>query len=148
MKTKANVSLLIILFFISCLFLTGCATHRQLTLVDFQTGQTLDGELNESARSISVTMPDGEVLFGKYSAISNTSPVYETGVGIATGSHRGSVFGTGIAIGGGGESKGYGLLRSNTSNLMMEIAVSYSEWSGDGYGEATTNDGREYKVQF
>ena len=31
---------------------------------------------------------------------------------------------------------------------MMEIAVSYSEWSGDGYGEATTNDGRKYKVQF
>ena len=148
MMTKTNVFLLIILFFIACLFLTGCATTRQLTLVDFQTGQTLDGELNESGRSISVTMPDGEVLFGKYSAISNTSPVYETGVGVATGSRRGSVFGTGIAIGGGGESKGYGLLRSNTSKLMMEIAVSYSEWSGDGYGEATTNDGRKYKVQF
>jgi hypothetical protein len=36
-------------------------------------------------------MPDGEVLFGKYSALSNTSPVYETGVGVATGSHRGSI---------------------------------------------------------
>jgi len=31
---------------------------------------------------------------------------------------------------------------------MMEIAVSYSEWSRDGYGVATTNDGRKYKVQF
>ena len=148
MITKTNVFLLIVLFFIACLFLTGCATTRQLILVDFQTGQTLDGELNESGRSISVTMPDGEVLFGKYSAISNSPPVYETGVGVAAGSHRGAVFGTGITIGGRGESKGYGLLRSNRSNLMMEIAVSYSEWTGDGYGEATTNDGRKYKVQF
>ena len=30
----------------------------------------------------------------------------------------------------------------------MEIAVSYSEWTGDGYDEATINDGRKYKVQF
>jgi hypothetical protein len=106
MKTKTNGSLFIGLFFIACLFLTGCASTHQLTLVDFQTGQTLDGELNESGRSISVTMPDGEVLFGKYSAISNKSPVYETGVGVATSSHGGSVFGTGMAIGGGGASKG------------------------------------------
>ena len=61
-------------------------------------------------------MPDGEVLFGKYSAISNTTPVFQTGFGVST--------------------------------LMMEIIVSYSEWTGHGYGEATTNDGRKYKVQF
>ena len=147
MNTKINVSLFIVLFFVACLFLTGCAP-RHITLVDFQTGETLDGELNESARKITVTMPDGEILSGTYSAISNTAPVYETGVGVATGSHRGSVFGTGIAIGGGGPSQGFGLLKSNTSNLIMEIVVSYSEWSGHGYGEATTNDGRKYKVQF
>ncbi len=148
MNTIINVSLFIVLFFVVCLFLTGCAP-RHITLVDFQTGETLDGQLNESDRNITVTMPDGEVLSGKYSAISNTSPVYETGVGVATGSHRrGSVFGTGITIGGGGPSQGYGLLKSNTSNLMMEIVVSYSEYTGHGYGEAITNDGRKYKVQF
>ncbi len=150
MNTKTNVSLFIVLFFVACLFLTGCAP-RHITLVDFQTGETLDGELNESDRNITVTMPDGEVLSGKYSAISNTSPVYETGIGVGTGSHHGSgsVFGTGITFGGsGGPSQGFGLLKSNTSKLMMEIVVTYSEWSGDGYGEATTNDGRKYKVQF
>jgi len=148
MKAKTNVSLLVVVFFIACLFLAGCATTRQLTLVDFQTGHTLEGEMNKSDRSITVTMLDGEVLYGKYSSISNTAPVYETGVGVSTGSHRGSIFGTGITIGSGGPSKRYGLLKSNTSNLMMEIDVSYSELSGHGYGEAITNDGREYKVQF
>ena len=146
MNTKINVSLFIVLFFVACLFLTGCAP-RHITLVDFQTGETLDGELNESDRNITVTMPDGEVLSGKYSAISNTSPVYETGIGVGTGSHHGSIFGGGIAFGG-GPSQGFGLLKSNTSKLMMEIVVTYSEWSGHGYGEATTNDGRKYKVQF
>jgi hypothetical protein len=144
MKTKINASLFIFLFFIACLFLAGCGA-RQITLVDFQTGQILDGELNELDRSIIVTMPDGEVLFGKYSAISNTIPVFETGFGISTHSH-GAVFSTGVASG--GASKGYALLRSNVSNLMMEIVVNYSEWTGHGYGEATMNDGRKYKVQF
>ena len=147
MKIQKNIFITISLFCVICFFLAGCAT-RQLTLVNFETGETLEGILSKSDRSISVTMPDGEVLYGKYSAISNTAPVYETGIGISSHSHHGAIFGTGIAVGSGGASRGYALLKSNTSSLMMEIAVSYSEWTGHGYGEATTNDGRKYKVQF
>ena len=147
MKFKPDLCVSVFLCIIAGLLFAGCGA-RQLTLVDFQTGQTIAGELNESARSIRVTMPNGEILTGKYSAVSNSSPVYETGVGVGASSHsHGAIFGTGVTFGG-GASKGYGLLRSNTSNLMMEIVVSYSEWTGHGYGEATTNDGRKYKVQF
>jgi hypothetical protein len=148
MNTRTNYALVLSIVLATGLFLSGCATTRQLTLTDFQTGQTLVGEINESSRLITVTMPDGEILTGTYSAVTTSSPVYETGVGVGTGSHtHGAVFGTGIAFGG-GASKGYGLLRSNISGLMMEVVISYSEWTNHGYGEATTNDGRKYKVQF
>jgi hypothetical protein len=48
----------------------------------------------------------------------------------------------------GGEAKAHAFLKSNKSNLMMEIIVSYSDASGHGFGEAQTNDGRRFKVQF
>ena len=62
-----------------------------LELVDFDTAQPLKGSLHKSDRSIPVTMPDGELLSGMYSAVSNTSPVYSTGVGISTGLRHGGV---------------------------------------------------------
>ena len=136
-----------ILIFGAALLLNACST-RQLTLVDFETGQTLEGSLNQYDRSIDVTMPDGEILSGMYSEVSNSSPVYSTGVGISTGFRHGDViFGTGVAVDN-GPSKGYALLKSNTSSLMMEITVNYSNSTGHGYGEAITNDDRKYKVQF
>ena len=55
-------------------------------------------------------------------------------------------FGTGIAVG--ENSKAYAILSSQKSSLMMELLVSYSEWNGHGFGEAKTNDGKIYKVQF
>ncbi len=30
----------------------------------------------------------------------------------------------------------------------MESIVFYSEWTGHGFGETRTNDGRTFKVQF
>ena len=148
MKVENTLVLMTILFLVTAL--SGCATIRQMSLVDFQTGQTIEGEINESTRIITVTMPNGEVLSGTYSAVASSSPVYETGIGVGAGSHsHGTVFGTGVVLGAsGGPSKGYGLLRSSSSGLMMEIEVSYSEVTGHGYGEAVTNDGRKYKVQF
>ena len=48
----------------------------------------------------------------------------------------------------GGVAYAYALLHSNTGKLMMEIIVQYSQWNGHGFGEARTNDGRRFKVQF
>lgn len=144
MHSKIPTFLLPIYCIIFVCLLTGCTT-RQIVLVDFQTGQTINGKLNEFDRSIIVILPDGEVLAGKYSAISNKTAVFGTGFGMSSHSH-GAVITTGVTNDGVG--KVYGLLKSNSSSLMMEIVVSYSEWTGHGYGEAITNDGRKFKVQF
>ena len=144
MLTRSYVYLLGILLIATTLFLAGCAA-RSITLVDFQTGQTIEGQLNNTDRSVTVTMPDGEILYGKYSDISGSTTVFGTGFGVSSHSH-GAIFSTSVA--GGGASRIYALLRSNSSNLMMELALSYSEWTGHGYGEGITNDGRNYKVQF
>jgi hypothetical protein len=123
--------------------LLGCV--HKLEIINFETGQVINGQYNEADRKVTVYMPDGQILTGKYSALSNATALFGTGFGF-TGTTTTTTMGTGIAAGGKGQA--YALLKSDTSNLMMEILVSYSEWSGHGFGEAITNDGRKFKVQF
>jgi len=118
--------------------LIGCA--HSLTLTNFATGETLNGEFNAGTRDIYVTLKSGEVLSGKYSAASNASVSFGTvfaGGGAATGT----------AITSGGASQAYAILKSPSSSLMMEVIVTYGT-NNNGFGEARTNDGRVYKVQF
>ncbi len=112
---------IIMLFFI--IILLGCA--HTIELSHFETGRILKGEYNKLTQSITIVMPNGEILKGKYIAINDISFK-------------------------GGSSKGqaYALLKSDRSNLMMEIIVTYSGQTGHGFGEARTNYGRKYKVQF
>ncbi len=124
-------------------FLTGCA--HKITFTNFQSGEILNGEYNTADESIKVTMPNGEILLGKYSTVSSSSMVFGNSFSNIGGAPVTS-FGTGVAIGGG--SKAYAILSSQKSSLMLELLVSYSEWDGHGFGEARTNDGRTYKVQF
>ncbi|MDI6775666.1 MAG: hypothetical protein QMD03_00250 [Syntrophales bacterium] len=131
--------LLIVLSFI----IAGCVHKIEIT--HFQTGQVLQGNYNELNRIVTVVMPDGEVLKGKYSAVSNASFSFGTATAFS-GAATATGFGYGISSG--GKSQAYALLKSKTSTLMMEIIVAYSEWTGHGFGEARTNDGRSYKVQF
>lgn len=132
-------------------FLTGC-THKMI-LTDFDKGEVLEGHYTEMTKKVEVLMPNGEILKGKYSAISNSSFTFTNSTstataysGTASAFGTGSSFGTGYSIGGAG--KAYALLKSETSNLMMELLVDYNAWDGSGFGEARTNDGRRYKVQF
>jgi hypothetical protein len=125
------------------LLLLSC-THR-VDLIDFNTGQVLKGEYNEANRKVTVYMPDGQILTGKYSAIDNAGTFFGTGFGFS-GTTISTSFGQGVVAGGRGQV--YALLKSNKSKLMMEIIVSHSKWGGHGFGEAITNDGRKYKVQF
>ncbi|HDI51989.1 MAG TPA: hypothetical protein ENF45_05105 [Bacteroidetes bacterium] len=132
-----------IFLIIFAVVIAGCVHNIEIT--HFQTGQVLQGEYNEINRMVTVVMPDGEILKGKYSAVSSASFMFDTatsysGVATATG------FGYGISSG--GQGKAYALLKSETSSLMMEMIVTYSDWTGHGFGEARTNDGRTYKVQF
>ncbi len=136
---KYPFSLIIVL---SCALLVGCA--HSISLVNFSSGETLAGEYNELTREISVTMPNGEIIKGQYSAASNSSVSYGTGFA-ASGGNLASGFGTSFSSG--GASQAYALLRSSTSKLIMEMAVTYGS-NRQGFGEARTNDGRVYKVQF
>ena len=133
------------------LFLSGCVHKMQM--VNFETGTVLDAKYNEANRMVTVVMPNGEVLTGQYSAVSNASFSIGNTFGSATaysGASSATAYGssTSYAVTSGGASNAYALLRSNISKLMMEVIVQYSEWNGHGFGEARTNDGRRFKVQF
>ena len=133
------------------LLLSGCVHKMQM--VDFKTGTTLDAKFDETSRQVTVVMPNKEVLTGQYSAISNARFSIGSAYGSATaysGLATATAYGSSTyqTISSGGAANAYALLRSKTSKLMMEIVVQYSDWTGHGYGEARTNDGRRYKVQF
>lgn len=141
---------LIIAFIIMIMF-TGCVYKMQV--VNFETGVTLDAEYNKADKSVKVVMPDGEVLIGKYSAVSNATFSMGNTFGSATaysGANSATAYGNATSWGmsSGGASNAYALLHSDKSKLMMEIIVQYSDWTGNGFGEARTNDGRRFKVQF
>lgn len=137
-KKYLMLPLLFILFFVF-----GC-THS-VKLVEFESGQVLHGEFNELSGNVKVTMPDGELLTGKYSALDETKMMF--GNAFATdGLNSASAFGSGFSSG--GKHQAYALLNSDASNLIMEVVVTYSKWNNQGYGKAVTNDGREFKVQF
>ena len=104
-----------ILLIMLTLSLLGCAGGLKLT--HFQTGQVLHGKYSQIDRTITVAMPDGEVLKGQYSAVQDAASNIITG---------------------------YALLTSETSGLMMEIIIKYG---GHIFGIAKTNDGRTYRVQ-
>lgn len=133
------------------LLFAGCV--HDITMIEFSTGQPLKAEYNKLNRTVTVVMPDGEVLTGNYSAVPNASAVFGSSFGSATAvkgasvaSASGSSFGYGIAAG--GVATAYALLTSQNSNLVMEMMLEYSMWNNHGFGEARTNDGRTYKVQF
>ena len=132
-----------ILLLVLVLFLTAC-THR-IQFTHFKSGETLNGTYDELSKTLTVVMKNGETLSGKYTLMPNASFSFGS-VSAYSGTSYVRGYGHGITVG--GTSKAYALLRSNSSKLMMEVIVNYSEWDGHGYGEARTNRGRKYKVQF
>ncbi|MDR3346705.1 MAG: hypothetical protein LBS73_05985 [Campylobacteraceae bacterium] len=134
------------------LLLGGCVSKHDVTLVGFNTEGVLKGVFDESKDTVTVVMPDGEVLSGGYSSLEREEPVsFSNTFGYSSGSRygRGGSFGgVGIGLNFGYESTKYALLTSETSTLKMEILMTIKSWSKNGFGEAKTNDGREYKIQF
>ncbi|MDR1007003.1 MAG: hypothetical protein LBL65_00365 [Campylobacteraceae bacterium] len=142
-----------ILLFIVALFLfTGCALKHNIALVGFNTEGILKGVFDEKDQIVTVTMEDGEILKGKYSSFDDDGAVtFGNTIGYSSGSRyrRGGSFGgIGMGINFGSENKKYALLTSETSSLKMEIAIMLRSWAKNGIGEAKTNDGRVYKIQF
>jgi len=112
---------------------------------DFEKGDVLIGTYNTWTKNISLVMPDNEELTGKYIALSNAAFTFGTGTAYS-GSKTTTA--SGYSISSGGSSQVYALLKSTKSKLMIEVIAQYSSWTGNGFGEARTNDGRVFKVQF
>ena len=123
--------------------LVACA--GKLHLVDFDGGQSLSGHYNKITKEVVVAMPDGEVLRGRYSDMPGMSMALGSAFG-TSGASSAHASGQSIALG--SSANAYALLSSESSKLMMEIKVIYSQWGGGGYGEAVTNDGRKFKIQL
>ena len=121
-------------------FLWGCATPMRF--VEFTTADTLSGTFDRGKGEIRVVMPDGEVLSGSYRITS--------GARFTIGTRLGGHYGIGVTprISIPSKKKIYALIGKPRSNLLMEVILEYNRWSRKGYGEAITNDGREYKVIF
>ncbi|MDR2100216.1 MAG: hypothetical protein LBP40_05260 [Campylobacteraceae bacterium] len=141
-----------ILLLLSALFLfAGCTLKHDVVLVGFNTEGVLQGVFDEKNENVTVIMEDGEILNGKYSSFDEESDfVFTNSMGYAKSRYRsGGMFGgMGVGINFGSASKKYALLTSETSSLKMEIIITLRSWRKNGIGEATTNDGRVYKIQF
>jgi hypothetical protein len=120
------------------LVLIGCV--REVKLVDFNDGTTIIGEYNKATKTVTITLPSGEVLKGEYVALTNATIGYGS---LFYGANVGSM----LSVGTGGSSNGYALLTGD-KGTVMEIIFSYSEWTGHGFGTARTNKGTEYRVMF
>ena len=135
MKTIRNTLLCVLLLFAGCAY--------QITLTDFQSGETLPGTADELTKITKVTMPDPEHKTGKNDEESNAA----ISLGTTTG-YMGTTPVSGMSYGAlfSNSGQAYTLLKSDKSNLMMEVIVNFK--GNHGFGEARTNDGRTYKVQF
>lgn len=146
MKSFYKLSLLSLIL----LFLVGCARQHQIALVDFNSDEVLMGVFDERDNSVIVTMPNGEILKGNYSSIDNDGAIsFGNSIGYSSGRYRNGGFGgVGIGFNLNSDSTKYALLSSEESELKMEILMTIRSWTKNGFGEAKTNDGRVYKIQF
>jgi len=126
--------------FFCCFLFAGC-THR-LKITELDTGKTLQGVYDVTHKTITVTMPDGEVLEGKYRpAGKNPYP------GVRTPENAPKTgFGSGVPSG--IKADDYAVLQSDKTELMMEVFLYFDSFSEKGYGFARTNDGRRYKISY
>jgi hypothetical protein len=125
-------------------FFIGCSSHLKLTHLD--SGNTLKGRYDTVYKEITVTMPNGEILTGKYRpAKENPFPSPEDYK--QTDPPQKSGFGSGIPHG--IRADVYALLKSEKTGLMMEVFLGYDSFKGgDGFGFARTNDKKSYKITY
>jgi len=136
---KSFISFILIGFLIS-----GCSSH--LKLIHLDSGNTLEGRYDTVYNEITVTMQNGEILTGKYRpAKENPFPSSEDYKQKDPLPKSG--FGSGIPHG--IRADVYALLKSEKTDLMMEVFLGYDSFKGgDGFGFARTNDKRTYKITY
>lgn len=138
-----------LLFLISCIAL--CCGCRTVMLTSFDTGEQVRLRAHSFGHEIWAHMPDGEVLHGTFATVSSDTASFSFGSATAVGGGQSaSVFGNNTRYNVGGPACVYALMKSTKpgSRLMLEMIANFSEMSGDGFGQARTNDGRTYRVIF
>ena len=131
------------------LAICGCAHSVQL--VQFETGQVLHGSYNTWTKRVTVTMPDGDDLTGKYKYFANavTGFGFGSAFGVGPGGSRAAGLGSVATVSESSVANAYALLTSSTSPLVMEIVCVVDAHTGSGgMGTARTNDGRVFRVVF
>ena len=158
MPTFKEINMKNFLICLMLIVLTACT--RTATLVNFETGEVLKATFTDGPGTngnVEIVMPDGEVLQGQYTGMRGNESISFTNAtasayGYDSSGSSATALGTGAAqsYSVGGQGKAYGLLTSTKpgSKLVMEIIAVYGVLSGHGHGEARTNDGRKYKLQF
>jgi len=123
---------------------TGCASH--LKLRNLESGRTLKGRYDTVYKEITVSMPNGDQLTGKYRPATENPVPSEKEFKMPDPPPK-SGFGSGVPHG--IRADVYALLKSEKTDLMMEVFLGYDSFrGGDGYGFARTNDKQSYKITY
>ncbi len=139
-----NLQKSLIFFILVGFFITGCTSH--LKLINLDSGKTLEGRYDSIYSEVTVTMPNGDILKGKYRPAKDT-PFPSREEYEQTDPPPKSGFGSGIPHG--IRADVYALLKSEKTDLMMEVFLGYDSFKGgDGFGFARTNDKRSYKIKY
>tara|TARA_Y100000588_G_scaffold53289_1_gene50224 strand:- start:160 stop:648 length:489 start_codon:yes stop_codon:yes gene_type:complete len=146
--------------------LSSCTVTKTAMLVNTESGERVTAtfvDSNATGGTCEATMPDGEILTGRYAGIRETDVVSfgsasgninantdytSRGENILNSKTNANYSATGATRTVGGQGKAHAILYSTKpgSKLIMEIIVIYNVLGGGGYGDAKTNDGRTYKV--
>jgi hypothetical protein len=105
------------LFCFLMIFLSSCALPFQL--VRFTDGFTIQGSADRLSKTVTIVMPDGEVLQGPYASVSNSTFSMGFARGsFAAGRTSGTATATGYGYGIGGAGNGYALLKGDRGTMM------------------------------
>lgn len=131
---------------LSLFLLVSCAKSFQL--IRFSDGLTIEGAANLVSKTLTLTMPDGEVMEGRYAAVSDAT--FSTGFATGTftaGRAVGTATSTAYGFSAGGHGNGYALLKGNRGRVM-ECVFQFNPMNNHGFGEARTNKGEAFKMIF
>lgn len=130
-KGKAIMKKLKTYFISIFIFLSACSSIHPIKLVDVKEGKTLKGEYDNNTNIVKVWMANGEVLEGIYTFNKVSSFTFDNRSNFSNTIYK--------------NGRAYAILKGD-KGTVMEIMVDVSGYSG--FGEAVTNTGKRYGVQF
>lgn len=132
----SNTKPIVLIFLL--LFIVSCAHKHQMSLVETNSQSALAGEIDSRSKTISVTLPSGQVATGKYT---NLSFLHGLAFSLFAPGEISSLFGGMLSSG----EPGYGVV-TGPDNYLLEMVFYVSNDGGAGFAKA--NDGRTYRFIF